>query len=196
MSYAGPILTVYQRTRDPSSNEVCFFDISNIFYGNKILPESFYLTDPNLSGSAGKIKMTIRDNGRGGLYRADALTPHPKWANVGTILYNEGIAVIKSPHLSYFGKDEFEAEFKGEQNTHILTVNMPAGVGLVNSSSNPSFKPVSASMNANEYDPRFVYLSGFYLHDDNLNVIMRGNIAQPVKKRQSDEMVVKFKVDF
>ena len=64
LSYSGPILTVYQRTRDPSSNEVCFFDISNIFYGNKISPGSFYLTDPNLSGSGGKIKMTLRDNGK------------------------------------------------------------------------------------------------------------------------------------
>ena len=140
--------------------------------------------------------MTLRDNGKGGLYRADALTPHPKWSNVGNILYDEGIVVIKSPHLSYFGKDEFEAQFEGEQNAHILTVNMPAGTGLINSSSNPSFLPVSASLGANEYDPRFVYLTGFYLHDDNLNVIMRGNFAQPVKKRQSDEMLVKFKVDF
>jgi len=192
----GQILTIYQRTRDPSSNEISIFDISNLYYGNRILPESFYLTDPNVTASQGHIRMTLADNGAGGLYRADSDSPHAKWSNVGTILYNEGIAVIKSPHIPFFGKDEFEARFKGEQNTHIMTVNIPAEAGLFNSSSNPSYKFVSASFDANESDPRFVYLSGLYLHDDNLNVIMRSNISQPVKKRSSDEMLIRFKQDF
>ena len=196
LSPVGPILTIFQRTRDPSSNEISMFDISNLFYGNRILPESFHLYDNNLSGSGGKIRMTLKDNGKGGLYRADSLTKHAKWANVGTILYNEGIVVIKNPSLSYFGKREFETQFKGEHNAHILTINMPAGTGLINSSSNPVYQAVSASFDANEYDPKFVYITGFNLHDDNLNVIMRGNLAQPVKKRQTDEMVIKFKMDF
>ena len=195
-SYVGPILTIYQRTRDPSSNEISIFDISNLFYGNRIAPDSFYLTDNNLSGSGGKVQITLKDNGKGGLYRADALTPHPTWANVGTILYNEGVVVIKNPALSYFGKREFEAQFEGEQNAHILTINMPAETGMINSSSNPQYKLVSASLNPNEYDPNFVYLTGFNLHDDNLNVIMRGNLAQPIKKRMSDEMLIRFKMDF
>ena len=144
-SSAGPILTIYQRTRDPSSNEISIFDISNLYYGNRILPGSFYLTDPDITGSGGKVQITLRDNEKGGLYRADAMTPHPTWANVGTILYNEGVAVVKSPHIAYFGKNRFEAAFKGEQNIHMLTVNIPAGVGLFNSSSNPQYKILSAS---------------------------------------------------
>ena len=123
------------------------------------------------------------------LFRADALTTHPTWANVGTVLYNEGIAVVKSPHVPFFGQDEFELKCKGEQNIHMLTVNIPAGVGMFNSSSNPAFKPVSASLDANEYDPNFVYITGLNLHDDNLNVIMRSNLAQPIKKRRSDEFL-------
>jgi hypothetical protein len=190
------VLTVYQRTRDPSSNEVTIFDISNLFYGNRILPESLYLTDPNITGSGGKINMMLRDNGRGGLYRADALTKNAEWANVGTVLYNEGVAVVKSPHIAYFGVEKFEAKFKGEQNVHILTINMPAESGHINSSSNPAYQKLSASFDANEYDGDFVYITGFNLHDDNLNVIMRGNLAQPIKKRVVDEMVVRFKMDF
>ena len=192
----GPILTIYQRTRDPSSNEICIFDMSNLFYGDRILPKSFYLTDPNVSGSGGKVGITLRDNGRGSLYRADCLTTQAEWPNVGTILNNEGVVIVKSPHLSYFGKDKFEAAFKGEQNVHILTVNLPAGVGIINSSSNPQYKILSASNNANDLDSRFVYIAGLNLHDDNLNVIMRANLAQPVLKREEDEVVVRFKIDF
>ncbi|MAH42359.1 hypothetical protein CL614_01370 [archaeon] len=195
-SSAGPILTIYQRTRDPSSNEISIFDISNLYYGNRILPGSFYLTDPDITGSGGKVQITLRDNEKGGLYRADAMTSHPTWANVGTILYNEGVAVVKSPHIAYFGKNRFEAAFKGEQNIHMLTVNIPAGVGLFNSSSNPQYKILSASFNANDKESRFVYISGLNLHDDNLNIIMRGNLAQPVLKRQEDEFLIRFKMDF
>ena len=200
MSYPGgkpgPLLTIYQRTRDASSNEITVFDISNLFYGNRILPGSFHITDPNLTGSGGKIKMTLRDNGRGGLYRADAKTPHAKWSNIGSILYNEGLAVVKSPHISYFGQDEFEASFKGDQNIHIMTVNIPATTGLFNSSSNPNYKILSASSNPADDDTKFVYITGLNLHDDNLNVIMRGNLAQPVKKRDTDEILIRFKTDF
>ena len=49
---------------------------------------------------------------------------------------------------------------------------------------------------ANDTDPRFVYFTGAYLHDDNLNVIMRTNFAQPVKKRTSDEIMIRVKEDF
>ena len=192
----GSILTIYQRTRDPSSNEVSIFDISNLYYGNRIDPGTFHITDPNVTGSGNKVRVTLSDNGFGGLYRSDAATEHPKWSNVGTILYNEGVALIKSPHIPFFGKDEFEMKFKGERNTHILTVNIPAGVGQFNSSSNPSYRLLSASFDANDTDPRFVYFTGAYLHDDNLNVIMRTSFAQPVKKRSSDEIMIRIKEDF
>ena len=192
----GTILTIYQRTRDPSSNEVTLFDMSNLYYGNRIQTETLYITDPDLTGSGGRVKITLRDNGKGGLYRANAKTPHPKWSNVGTVLYNEGLAIVKFPSLSYFGQDKFEMRFKGEQNTHILTVNIPASAGLFTSSSNPSYKLVSASLNANEVDGRFVYITGMNLHDDNLNVIMRTGLSQPIKKRSEDDLLYRMKIDF
>ena len=42
---------VYQATRDPSSNEIVIFNIPNLFYGNRIQPGTFTLTDEDLSGS-------------------------------------------------------------------------------------------------------------------------------------------------
>ena len=194
--YEGPILTIAQRTRDRTSNEICFFDISNLYYGNRVQGKSLYITDPVMTGSDDKIKITISDNGAGGLYRSDADGPHPKWSNIGNILYEDGIAIVKSPSLSYFGQDCFELKMKGEQNTHISILNIPLDAGMFNSSSNPNYLIVSASSAASDEGKRFVYIDSLNIHDENLNVIARSNFAQPIKKRVEDSMLIRFKMDF
>jgi len=73
---------------------------------------------------------------------------------------------------------------------------LPLAQGLINSSSNPAYLPVSSSLDFNDTDPQFVYITGVQIHDENLNVVMRANLAQPLKKRNSDEYLIKLKVDF
>ena len=187
---------VYQTTGDPSSNEVVIFDISNLFYGQKIAESSLLLKDPFMTGSRGKIGMTLRDNGEGSLYRADCITKQASWANIGNVFYNHGLGIIKSPQLAYFGKDYFEASFAGEQKLHVMTVNAFAPANAVNSSSNPGYKILSATNNANDTAPEFTYITSLNFHDDNLNVIMRANLAQPVLKRWVEEYLFKVKMDF
>lgn len=192
----GAVLTIAQRLRDLSSNQVTVFDISNLYYGNRIHPGTFTIQDSSLTGSQGKIKLTFKDNGRGGLYRADALTEHPKHhGNMGNIFYDEGIALIKTPHAPLFCKDNVDIQFRGEQPLHVLTINAPAGKGLFNSSSNPQYQILSASGDPNDTD-RYVYITGVNIHDDNLNVIMRANLAQPILKRETDGVLFKIKKDF
>lgn len=192
----GEVLTIFQRTRDNSSNEVVFFDISNLYYGNQIQPETFELIDPGLTGSDDKIQITLRDDGFGNLYRADAETQHASWASVGNVLYHEGIAVVKDPTVPLFGSEQWSTSFQGEQRVHTLKANVVAPRGLVTSSSNPSFVPVSASLSANETDPEFVYISSVLFHDENLNVVMRANLAQPVVKRKSSKISFRVKMDW
>jgi len=187
---------VYQATRDPSSNEIVIFNIPNLFYGNRIQPGTFTLTDKNISGSRGKVSITLKDDGHGSLYRADCLTEQATYNNVGNIFYDEGIVLIKSPHLNLFGKNQFEASFSGEQNIHVMSVNVPCQPGLINSSSNPGFKVLSASLDANDVNSEFVYITGIYFHDDNMNVIMKANLAQPVVKRDDDDFLFRVKMDF
>jgi len=186
----------YQASLDPSSNEIVLFNIPNLFYGNRIQPGSVTLTDENLSGSGGKIKITLRDDGQGSLYRADSATEAAVSNCVGNVFYDEGIILVKSPHLAHFGKDQFEISFNGEQNLHVMSVNVPCRPGMINSSSNPGFKVLSASMDSNDYDSEFVYITGIYFHDDNMNVIMKANLAQPAVKRDGDSMVFRVKMDF
>lgn len=192
----GEVLTIFQRTRDASSNEVSFFELSNIFFGNRINPESFTITDSKITGTSEKVSITLKDNGFGNLYRADAFTDHAKWNSVGNIFYNEGIVVVKSPNIPFFGKEQFSMEFEGEQTIHVLMLSAEAGAGLVDSSSHPNFLPVSASANANDPDKKFVYITNVDWLDNSLNVIMKTNLSQPIKKRTNDKFLIKAKMDF
>jgi hypothetical protein len=192
----GSVPAILQETRDNTSNEVTFFDITNVMYGQRIFPNSLTITDENITGSAGAISIKIKDNGEGNLYRADCLTPHAKWASVGNTFYSEGVALVKSPHLVLFGKDQFEVDLQGEQNIHTLKINVIAPAGQINSSSNPSYTPISASLNANDQDSEFVYITGINFHDDNLNVVMRVNLAQPIIKRKGDKILFRPQIDF
>jgi len=192
----GEFLTIFQRTRDDTSNEVCFFDISTLFYGQRIKPGTLEIVDENLSGSFGTLSMKLKDDGYGNLYRADAHSPHATWNSVGNVFYDEGIVMIKSPMLSLFGKDKFEINFRGEQDVHVLNTDVVAGAGLVTSSSNPNYLVVSSSAASNDKDSQFVAISGVNFHDDNLNVIMRAKFAQPVIKRRSDKILFRTKLDF
>jgi hypothetical protein len=192
----GNILSILQRQHDPSSNEVVFFDISNMFYGDRIKPDTFILEDLDVSGSDGRMTFKLRDNGRGNLYRADALSDHAKWSSVGNILYEEGIAVIKTPHMPHFGKDSFRVTFEGDRSVYVLEVVIPAGHSQFNSSSNPSYQDLAPSDYPSELADKFTYLTGITLHDNNLNVIGRANLAQPVIKRDEDRLVFRLRMDF
>jgi len=192
-------LPVYESLRDPSSNQVTIFNISNIFYGRRILPGSFTLTDSALSGSQGSVKITIKDDNLGNLYRADARTKHYTQSSVGNIFYDEGIVVIKNPHLFFFGKQQYEVSFKGVSNIYSSKYEILAGSGQLNSSSNTTFTLEKNSMRATG-DPIdkdvFVYISSVNLHDENMNVVAKVKLAQPIIKRFSDKILFKFAIDF
>jgi hypothetical protein len=194
----GDSLAIYNRTKDNTSNQVVFFDISNMFYGNRIKPGTFVLTDTNISGSDGKIGITIKDNGYGNLYRADVIGDHATWASIGNIFYDEGIIVLKMPQLYFFGDKQYEIEFQGIQNIHTLTVNAFANPLELITSSYVAYQTGSIDEVplANNFDDKYVFISNVLLHDDNLNVIGRTSIAQPVLKRSGQKYRFKIKMDF
>lgn len=196
ISSPGITYAILQRTRDNSSNQVVFFDISNMFYGDNIKPGTVLLHDNALSASSGKVRMTLRDDGNGNLYRADTTGSFATWNSVGNVFYNEGIILIKHPSLYFFGQEQFTLEFQGERNVHVQKFNIVARPYEHVSSSNPEYIPVSASNMSNDYDKQFVYVTGINLHDDNLNVISRTNLAQPIVLRTGDQMKFVVKMDY
>lgn len=187
---------IYYLTRDNMSNDMSVFFISNLYYGERIHPGSLTISDSSILGTSDKVKCTIKDDGKGSLYRSDSDGDHAKWASVGNIFYDEGIVLIKSPHMPYFGKNRFKVEFKGEQTTHVTTVHVPCPEELYASSSNPTYKLITGSLDeANKNNP-FVYITGINIHDDNLNVIMKCKLAQPIKKRRTDSYLFRLKQDY
>ena len=160
------------------------------------MPGTFVIEDVALTGSSGAVGMKIRDDGRGNLYRADCNSKQAEWNSVGNVLYDEGIAVIKSPNIPLFGQDQFEINFTGLHNVHTYEVNVLLSPNLFTSSSNPTFKGGRPNDYANTADPNFVAFNSILLHDDNLNVISRTNFAQPVIKKLGDKYLVRIKMDY
>lgn len=189
--------TVFQRTGEEFSRLSTIFNISNIFYGERIHPTSFRIIDTHFSGSESKLAVTLKDNGRGSLYRADASSPHASWSTVGSCLYEEGVAAITAPYFGdLFGKDEFDVSFKGENSIHVLESQVVIPAWEINSSSNPTFKQLLSSDYANDQNPGFVYINQINLHDENLNVVAKAKLAQPIVKRAEDRMLFRLKFDF
>lgn len=188
-------LTIFQRTRDPSSNQVTFFDVSNLFYGKRIYPGSLTLSETTSTGSGDSYGMTLKDDGRGTLYAANCLTSASTWNSVGTVFYDEGIIAIKSPHLYFFGKEGYTLTFKGEQNIHVMSFEVTAPANHLNSSSNLNYQKVPPSPFPNDPETEFVYISGINFHDDNLNVVMKTQLAQPIMKRPGQKIRFRVKVD-
>ena len=192
----GSILTIFNRTRDATSDQVSFFDASNLFYGDRIKPRSYFLNDDNLTGSNGSVGITLRDNGNGNLYRADCSGSHAEWASVGTLLYDEGLAVVKAPTLPRFGADQFKVSLRGRRNIYVLQISVPAPAGSLDLSTNKSYINVAPSDLPADKNEVFTYLTNLNFLDENLNVICKSNFSQAIVKRVNDRMMVRIRLDF
>jgi hypothetical protein len=192
----GSIPCILQRTRDNTSNQISMYDISNLYYGNNIEQKSLYMVDSALSGTDGKVHITLKDDGEGNIYRADATGSNATWNSVGTIFYNEGAIILKSPHLYFFGTDQYSLTFNGVQNTHILRFNVYAQSAQETSSSNPSYMAVPASDSPSDTDQSFTYIDQIYFLDDNLNCVLKCVLAQPLMKKHSDKFKFSPRLDY
>ena len=174
-----------------------FRSVSSLFYGDKIAPGTLTLTDNNLANSYGKVKITLRDDGSGNLYRANSDGTLATNNSVGNVFYDHGLVLIKNPSLYWFGENEFSCSFKGERNIHVQKMDLYANPLELVSSSNPSWQPsLKASNNIDEFDKRYVYITDIFLHDENLNVVMKTKLAQPLLKSSGDRYKMTIKMDF
>ena len=185
----------FEATGDESSNQAVFFNIPNVFYGRQIRPGSVTIKDSNLTGSNGKISMTLKDDGYGSLYRANSGNPN-KLHSVGTIFYNQGIIAIKSPHLFQFGSGSYSIDLQGTQDVFNRELLIEAPKNMLNTSLNPTYQKLAPTDEANETADEFVYISTVLLHDEDLNVVGRATLSQPIVKRTTDAITFNLKKDF
>lgn len=189
-------LTVYQRLRDGDSPRLTFFELDRALYGSKISPKSLTLTDINISGSAGAFGLTLKDDGYGNLYRASASGSHATWASVGHVFYDEGIIVVKSPHLWRFGEQQYSLSWRGLRPIYVMRYDAIALPETVNSSSNPTYVHLKTSPDLTEPVESNVYIGGVVWLDSKLNVVMRSKLAQPVLKRAGSAITIRHKIDY
>lgn len=193
----GSVPSILQRTRDASSNQIRIFDISNIFYGNRIEPGTVVLRDSNVSGSGGKVGITLMDDGRGNLYRSNASSTVSTWNSVGNVFYNEGIIVIKNPHLYWFGESQFNLSFRGQSTIYTMTVDCYSDSLKETESANSTWSStLKASNLPNDTDKQYTYIGEVLLHDENLNVVARASLGQPVLKRTGDRILFKVPITY
>jgi hypothetical protein len=118
-------------------------------------------------------------------------------STVGSCLYAEGIATVTSPYLGeVFGQRCFEVEMRGEHVLPVLEVQAIAPAWTLTSSSNPTYTSLFSSDYSNDSVPGFVYINTINFHDENLNVIARANLAQPIVKRPNDRIMFRTKFDY
>ena len=192
---SGPYLPIPFLLSDFDSHEMCFFNVPNLYYGDGIEDGSIMLRDPSLSGSLDRVSITLRDR-QGALYRADALTPHAVWNDVGNVFYSDGIIAVKNPLLPYFGKDNFELEFSGSRDINVYEINVPCPAGQMDSSSNPTYQALRPSDYPNETAEHFTYVTAVNLHDQNLNIVGKAVFSQPIRKRPNDGFLTRLKIDY
>jgi len=179
---------------DLASNLIVIFTIPQLYYGDRLSPGSIEIKSKLFRGI--DCEIILKDDKRGGLYRANCESKIDKNNIVGDVYYNEGLIIIKSPHLYGFGKHHVDLSFKGERNLHSLEISVPAEVGLINSSSNPDFRKLAPNYNLNDKAEEFVYISTIYLHDSNLNVVGKAKFSQPMTKRPNDKYVFRLRMDY
>ena len=164
--------------------------VPQIYYGNRIHPGSIELTFKTVSDK----EITIVDLD-GVLYRKN--TRHDNTpCKVGHVDYGNGLLCIFSPLLTEIGLTNYDVKFKGEKNLHVMQLDIPCDAGVANISQHPTYKKLRPTGNANESDGNVTFISTIYLHDENLNIIGKVNLAQPVQKREEDSFIFRVKLDF
>jgi hypothetical protein len=183
-------------TADSSSNQYVLFEIPNLFFGKRIKPGTFSIKATVDKG--GVFSFTLQDDGQGGLYPLNPSGNSAKWNIVGRVYYNEGLVLIKNPHLYFFGyKDDWEMTFKGEQNVYTLKIEAIANQSSLNYSRNKTFdESLSPSALPDDEDDDFVFISNINFHDKDLNVIAKTQLAQPFLKKTGDSVLFKVQMDF
>ena len=115
---------------------------------------------------------------------------------VGHIDYRSGLICIFSPLLASACLDNFSITFDGVKDLNVMQFDLQMGKGSGTISSNKSFKPLSPSMEAHDNEVGIIGVSDVYIHDENLNILAKVKLANPILKRANDSFLFRARLDF
>ena len=150
--------------------------------------------------------------------KADGTSDRPKW-----IYFAAGAldGVTQATAGANFVSASFDLSFKGQTDTQVMTMFTHAKRGEINYSNNPTYikydqtKIVVSSSTTYEENPnkliantrtssyqgfdndfkRQVYVSRVALYDENKNLIGIATLANPVRKKEDEDIAIKLKLD-
>jgi hypothetical protein len=196
-----PRTSLVSVSKDPSSNQYVLFEIPNLFFGKRIKPGTFSIKAT--IDTEKKFYFTLQDDGQGGLYPLNPNGNSAKWNIVGRVYYNEGLVLIKNPHLYFFGYNgDWEMSFKGEQNVHTLKIESIAQQNSLNESKNTTYVTIewpdglSPAQSLTDDTEKFAYITNINFHDKDLNIVAKTQLAQPFIKKVEDKVLFRIQLDF
>ena len=176
---------------------ISIFDVPTKIYNKKIKKGTFILKDSDIITTGGNLSLSFKDNKYGTIYRSDCLTKQATWNYVGHIFYQDGLFVLNNPVLNYFGEKDFEVEFMSETNLYVNEINIPCDEGLFDKSRNETYdESLRHDESAFNSEEKFVYITDVNLHDENLNIVAKAKMARPIPKKNSDNILIRLKMDY
>jgi hypothetical protein len=178
--------------------------IPEIYYDRQILTGSFTASDHD--NDSGDLR-TIYDNGRGGIY-SGSLTG----TLIGNIFYSEGLVVLKAGGLNETTSGEYGAtdvsngfwkmSFKGVNKIPVKIFRCRAPAGQLNASTNPTFY-YTAGIDSEYHGDRVrmlsesvAYVSVIGLYNDRYELVASAHLAQPIRKKESEDILFKIRMDW
>jgi hypothetical protein len=197
LSYRYLPVPYYSLNKNDLSLFSQIIDISTQYYNKKIKKGTLEVKNTNISGSNNNISIRLSDNKKGHLYRNDCLTKVAEWNYVGHAFYKEGICAIHNTSLYSFGKTDFEVEFVSEGSMFVHETNIPIREGMLNVSHNTTYnKDFRIDESAFNSDEPFVFITDVNIHDENLNVVAKAKMAHPIPKKNTDNLLIRLKMDY
>lgn len=201
----------------PSGAFACVH-VPSMFYGREIASGSVLLSVNSFSGSvfsSGSSTLYWRDDGYGRLWEVPATSSD--WTSgthvVGNVFYNEGLIVFTHPSATWHQQLlsgsvapapwNFRIEFNGSYHIKSMVALCRMNPSEVNASNNPTYYTVDGTgkrwarntADAQGTPTAITYTTAIGLYNEERQLVAVAKIAQPIRKREKDDIDIKLRMD-
>ena len=203
------------------NDQVNFFRVVHVpsmFYGRQIATGSVKLVCNSYANKG--LQRVLVDDGKGRLYiSGSVLRPVSgedytgmRWNKVGNVFYSEGLIVITDPSLYDFGDigndasasiDTLQVNFSGLERVSTKVFQCFVPTADANGSNNPTFSRYTNDINDPFYEKWVVkqdkpttWITAVGIYNEDHKLVAVAKLAQPIRKREKDNLLIRLKMDF
>jgi hypothetical protein len=188
-------------TYTTGSSPVTLFRVINfpsVYYDREILSGSLTASDWDASGN----KRNLYDDGNGAILSGSTV--------VGNVFYAEGIACLYGSTINDFGSisslnTKWEVSLRGTHTIPVSIWNCRAPSGELNATSNPTFYQIPTNADSDNTNEREIVLTGsdrntwvtkIGIYNKRYELVATAHLAQPIRKKLSDNILFRLRMDF